>query len=100
MTSELLLDQLQTNRPNQSIPNVFQVVGFGEYEGDPPPPEGSPQTETPPSALPPPYSVYGEVEQLTFLVATTPSLQKATPITDIRAFTSSLPLHPYLKVLG
>lgn len=53
-------------------------------------------TETPP----PPPSGYEEVEQLSFLVATTPSLQEDTPITDIRAFTSSLLLHPYHKVLS
>lgn len=100
MTSDLLLGRLPTVRPNKSIPDVFQVVGFGEHEDDPPPPEGAAQTQTPPSTPPPPPSVYGEVEQLTFLVATTPSLQEATPITDIRDFTSSLPLHPYHKVLS
>lgn len=104
MTSDLLLDKHPTFRPNQSIVNVFQVVGFGEHEDDPPPPESAPQTETPPSTPPstppPPPSVYGEVDQLTFLEATTPFLQEATPITDIRAFTSSLPLHPHHKVLS
>lgn len=45
-------------------------------------------------------SAYGEVDQLTFLAVTTPTLQEATPITDIRVFTSSLHLHPYHKVLS
>lgn len=88
------------------------MVGFGEHEDDTPPPEGGTQTETKtptetqtstltPTETPPPHpSGYDEVEQLSFLVATTPSLQEDTPITDIRAFTSSLPLHPYHKVLS
>lgn len=92
------------------------MVGFGEHEGDTPAPEGGAQTlnqtqtqtltptetrtsTSTPTETPPP-SGYEEVEQLSFLVATTPSLQEATPITDIRAFTSFLPLHPYHKVLS
>lgn len=94
------------------------MVGFGEHEGDTPAPEGGAQTlnqtqtqtqtltltetqtsTSTPTETPPP-SGYDEVEQLSFLVATTPSLQEATPITDIRAFTSFLLLHPYHKVLS
>uniref|UniRef100_A0A671VTN7 Nardilysin b (N-arginine dibasic convertase) n=1 Tax=Sparus aurata TaxID=8175 RepID=A0A671VTN7_SPAAU len=48
----------------------------------------------------PPSSAYGEVSELTFLPASSPSLQDATLITDIRAFTSSLNLHPYHKILS
>lgn len=48
----------------------------------------------------PPPSAYGEVSELTFLSASSPSLQDATLITDIRAFTSPLPLHPYHKILS
>ncbi|XP_061744582.1 nardilysin-like [Nerophis ophidion] len=70
------------------------VVGFGVEESDPP--------EQNPSCTPdnPPSSSYGEVSQLSFLAASSPSLQDATLISDIRAFTSSLPLHPYHKVLS
>uniref|UniRef100_A0A665VF30 Nardilysin-like n=1 Tax=Echeneis naucrates TaxID=173247 RepID=A0A665VF30_ECHNA len=45
-------------------------------------------------------SSYGEVSKLTFLPAASPLLQDATLINDIRAFTSSLPLHPYHKILS
>lgn len=69
---------------------VSQVVGFGRKE-DPPGEEGAPG---------PAGSAYGEVSQLTFLPARSPALQDATPITDIRAFTSSLDLHPYHKILS
>lgn len=53
-----------------------------------------------PTLTPTTTSAYGEVDQLTFLAVTTPTLQEATPITDIRVFTSSLHLHPYHKVLS
>ncbi|KAF1385252.1 hypothetical protein PFLUV_G00105800 [Perca fluviatilis] len=70
------------------------VVGFGVEENDPPEPSagccpGSPDN--------PPSSSYGEVSELTFL----PSASRdAALITDIRAFTSSLTLHPYHKILS
>lgn len=66
---------------------VAQVVGFGGKE-DPPEEESAPGP------------AYGEVSQLTFLPARSPALQDATLITDIRAFTSSLHLHPYHKILS
>ncbi|XP_029683949.1 nardilysin b [Takifugu rubripes] len=66
------------------------VVGFGGKE-DPPEEEGAPG---------PACSAYGEVSQLTFLPACSPPLQDATLITDIRAFTSSLHLHPHHKILS
>lgn len=68
---------------------VGQVVGFGRKENDP---AGD-------SGHSPASSAYGEVRELTFLPACSPSLQDATLITDIRAFTSSLHLHPYHKIL-
>uniref|UniRef100_A0A665VGD9 Nardilysin-like n=1 Tax=Echeneis naucrates TaxID=173247 RepID=A0A665VGD9_ECHNA len=46
------------------------------------------------------HVTYGEVSKLTFLPAASPLLQDATLINDIRAFTSSLPLHPYHKILS
>ncbi|XP_056893829.1 nardilysin-like, partial [Takifugu flavidus] len=66
------------------------VVGFGGKE-DPPGEEGAPG---------PACSAYGEVSELTFLPACSPALQDATLITDIRAFTSSLRLHPHHKILS
>uniref|UniRef100_A0A673C948 Nardilysin-like n=1 Tax=Sphaeramia orbicularis TaxID=375764 RepID=A0A673C948_9TELE len=73
-----------------------QVVGFGVEENDP-----SDQSVLCPSdgADNPPSSAYGEVSELSFLPAWTPQLQDAALITDIRAFTASLPLHPYHKIL-
>uniref|UniRef100_A0A4W4GHY6 Nardilysin a (N-arginine dibasic convertase) n=1 Tax=Electrophorus electricus TaxID=8005 RepID=A0A4W4GHY6_ELEEL len=44
-------------------------------------------------------SSYGEVSKLTFLPASV-ALAGATAITDIRAFTSSLTLYPYHKILA
>uniref|UniRef100_A0A3Q3EER4 Coenzyme PQQ synthesis protein F-like C-terminal lobe domain-containing protein n=1 Tax=Labrus bergylta TaxID=56723 RepID=A0A3Q3EER4_9LABR len=49
---------------------------------------------------PPSSSAYGEVSELNFLPASSPALQDVTLISDIRAFTSSLPLHPYHKILS
>uniref|UniRef100_A0A8C1X4B7 Nardilysin a (N-arginine dibasic convertase) n=1 Tax=Cyprinus carpio TaxID=7962 RepID=A0A8C1X4B7_CYPCA len=43
-------------------------------------------------------SLYGEVSKLTFLSAST-LMASATTITDIRAFTSTLNLYPYHKIL-
>ncbi|KAM7409400.1 hypothetical protein PAMA_001060 [Pampus argenteus] len=75
------------------------VVGFGLEENDP-----SEQnavrgcSESPDN---PPSSAYGEVSELNFLPTSSQSLRDtATLITDIRAFTSSLPLHPYHKILS
>ncbi|KAG7275249.1 hypothetical protein CRUP_034976 [Coryphaenoides rupestris] len=69
------------------------VVGFGEKEGDPAEAAGGcgPQADAP--------STYGEVSQLTFLPVSSPQTDATAMITDIRAFTSALPLHPYHKIL-
>uniref|UniRef100_A0AAY4BLX1 Nardilysin n=1 Tax=Denticeps clupeoides TaxID=299321 RepID=A0AAY4BLX1_9TELE len=48
--------------------------------------------------LEPNTSAYGEVTELTFMPAS-PLLAEATKITDIHAFTSSLSLFPYHKIL-
>uniref|UniRef100_A0A3Q2Q2G7 Coenzyme PQQ synthesis protein F-like C-terminal lobe domain-containing protein n=1 Tax=Fundulus heteroclitus TaxID=8078 RepID=A0A3Q2Q2G7_FUNHE len=66
------------------------VVGFGPQENDPP-------DLTPADSA---SSTYGQVNELTFLPVLAPALREATPISDIRAFTSSLPLHPYHKILS
>ncbi|XP_076010587.1 nardilysin b [Genypterus blacodes] len=73
------------------------VVGFGLEENDPP--EQS-ACCTPDSPDNPAVSAYGEVSELTFLPLSASSLQDAVLIDDIRVFTSSLPLHPYHKILS
>uniref|UniRef100_A0A7N8XCR9 Nardilysin b (N-arginine dibasic convertase) n=1 Tax=Mastacembelus armatus TaxID=205130 RepID=A0A7N8XCR9_9TELE len=73
------------------------VVGFGVEENDP---ADQSTVCSPDSPETPPSSAYGEVSELNFLSASAPSLQDATLITDIRALTSSLPLHPYHKILS
>lgn len=82
--------------------NVFvfcldQVVGFGVEENDQSEQSAVCASDSPDN---PPSSAYGEVSELTFLPAISPSLQDAPLINDIRAFTSSLPLHPYHKILS
>ncbi|XP_030266809.1 uncharacterized protein LOC115578113 [Sparus aurata] len=74
-----------------------KVVGFGAEENNSPDQSDACSPATPDN---PPSSAYGEVSELTFLPTSSPSLQDATLITDIRAFTSSLNLHPYHKILS
>ncbi|KAM8888335.1 nardilysin b [Synchiropus picturatus] len=69
------------------------VVGFGVEENDPPQQSSNSCSDGHSS------SAYGEVGELTFLPTSSPALQPATLVTDIRTFTSSLPLHPYHKIL-
>ncbi|KAF0041617.1 hypothetical protein F2P81_005149 [Scophthalmus maximus] len=85
------------HRSNSSRKLSVHVVGFGLEENDPPD-QGA--ACGPGDSDGPPASAYGEVSELTFLSATSPSLQDAALITDIRAFTSSLRLHPYHKILS
>uniref|UniRef100_A0A3Q3WJY6 Uncharacterized protein n=1 Tax=Mola mola TaxID=94237 RepID=A0A3Q3WJY6_MOLML len=75
---------------NSSGKLSVHVVGFGVEENDP----------AEQNADGPPSSAYGKVSELTFLPNSAPSLRDATLVTDIRAFTSSLPLHPYHKILS
>ncbi|XP_075963572.1 nardilysin-like [Anarhichas minor] len=70
------------------------VVGFGVEENDPPEPSSADNPDIPAS------SSYGEVCELTFLPTSSPLLKDTVLISDIRAFTSSLPLHPYHKILS
>ncbi|XP_077390047.1 nardilysin b isoform X2 [Festucalex cinctus] len=73
------------------------VVGFGAEEGDPP--ERAPDLAC--SGASSSSSSYGEVGSLNFLSVSSPALRDAaTPVGDIRAFTSALPLHPHHKVLS
>uniref|UniRef100_A0A665VFD5 Nardilysin-like n=1 Tax=Echeneis naucrates TaxID=173247 RepID=A0A665VFD5_ECHNA len=85
-TQQQLVSWFLEHRNTNSRKLSVHVVGFGVEENDFP--------DNPTS------SAYGEVSKLTFLPAASPLLQDATLINDIRAFTSSLPLHPYHKILS
>ncbi|XP_029286047.1 nardilysin b [Cottoperca gobio] len=85
------------HRNGRSRKLSVHVVGFGVEENDPSEQNAAGSTECPDN---PPSSAYGEVSELTFLPASSPSLQDAALISDIRAFTSSIPLHPYHKILS
>ncbi|KAM4547866.1 nardilysin-like [Odontesthes bonariensis] len=91
-TKEELVSWFQDHRGGGSRKLSVHVVGFGVEENDPP----NQSAASGPNNAPP--SAYGEVSELTFLSASAP--QDATLIDDIRAFTSSLPLHPYHKILS
>ncbi|XP_006005060.1 nardilysin [Latimeria chalumnae] len=64
------------------------VVGYGEHEPDTRSDPNSPETQ----------NTYEEVSRLTFLLPS-PLIAEATPINDIRAFTSTLKLFPYHKII-
>uniref|UniRef100_A0A3B5LG36 Coenzyme PQQ synthesis protein F-like C-terminal lobe domain-containing protein n=2 Tax=Xiphophorus couchianus TaxID=32473 RepID=A0A3B5LG36_9TELE len=87
---EQLVSWFLDHRGNCSRKLSVHVVGFGVEENDPP-------HQNPGGSAP---SSYGPVSELTFLPAAAPALRNAALITDIRAFTSSLPLHPYYKILS
>ncbi|KAM9357889.1 nardilysin b [Symphorus nematophorus] len=97
-SQEELVSWFLEHRNNSSRKLSVHVVGFGVEENDPP--EQQSAVCGPDSPDNPPSSAYGEVSELTFLPASSPSLQDAALITDIRAFTSSLTLHPYHKILS
>lgn len=101
ITKAELVSWFMEHRDTTSKKLSVHVVGFGEEENDqagqsscgPNPAEGD---EDQGQALK--TSSYGEVSKLTFLPAS-PMLADATLINDIRAFTSSLTLYPYHKIL-
>ncbi|XP_034562091.1 nardilysin b [Notolabrus celidotus] len=97
-SQEELVSWFLEHRNSSSRKLSVHVVGFGVEENDPPEQSISCSLEGPVS--PPSSSAYGEVSELTFLPASSPALKDVTLITDIRAFTSSLPLHPYHKILS
>ncbi|XP_042339712.1 nardilysin-like [Plectropomus leopardus] len=100
-SQEELVSWFLEHRNTSSRKLSVHVVGFGVEENDPPEPSSACSTAcSPDSPDNPPCSAYGEVSELTFLPASSPSLLDATLITDIRGFTSSLPLHPYHKILS
>uniref|UniRef100_A0A8B9L4S6 Nardilysin convertase n=1 Tax=Astyanax mexicanus TaxID=7994 RepID=A0A8B9L4S6_ASTMX len=90
MTKAELLSWFMGHRGAEGRKLSVHVVGFGKEENNQPEDD---QTCLNPS------SSYGEVSKLTFLPPTS-ALAGATMITDIRAFTSSITLHPYHKILS
>ncbi|KAM7387815.1 hypothetical protein PAMP_024028 [Pampus punctatissimus] len=98
-TQAELVSWFLEHRNTSSRKLSVHVVGFGLEENDPS--EQNAVCDCSDSPDNPPSSAYGEVSELNFLPASSPSLRDtATLITDIRAFTSSLPLHPYHKILS
>nr|XP_020483442.2 nardilysin-like [Labrus bergylta] len=93
-----LVSWFMEHRNGSSRRLSVHVVGFGVEENDPPEQSVCCSQDSPDS--PPSSSAYGEVSELNFLPASSPALQDVTLISDIRAFTSSLPLHPYHKILS
>ncbi|XP_072544674.1 nardilysin isoform X2 [Salminus brasiliensis] len=92
MSKAELLSWFLEHRGGSSRKLSVHVVGFGEEENDPPAAGGEDGEGCN-------ASLYGEVSKLTFLPPTH-TLTTATPITDISAFTSSLSLYPYHKILS
>ncbi|XP_051855664.1 nardilysin isoform X2 [Antechinus flavipes] len=85
-----LVNWFKSHRGNGSKIVSVHVVGYGKYETE---------DEDPSATCEPSNSSYDEVAQLTYL-PTSPLLADATiPITDIRAFTSTLNLLPYHKIV-
>ncbi|XP_038153161.1 nardilysin b [Cyprinodon tularosa] len=89
-TREELISWFWQHRGGTARKLSVHVVGFGVEEND--------LADQNPGDLA--SSAYGPVSELTFLPVLAPALQEASLITDIRAFTSSLPLLPYHKVLS
>lgn len=73
------------------------MVGFGVEENDQPDQSEACSVDSPDNPL---SSAYSEVSELSFLSASSPLLQEVKLISDIRAFTSEVPLHPYHKILS
>ncbi|KAM9849125.1 nardilysin b [Aulostomus maculatus] len=102
-TQDDLVSWFLEHRDGGSRKLSVHVVGFGAEENDPPDPNTGCTSDSQDN---PPSSAYGEVSELTFLPARRPAgsspsaLENTTLISDIRAFTSSLPLHPYHKILS
>uniref|UniRef100_A0A671SND0 Nardilysin-like n=1 Tax=Sinocyclocheilus anshuiensis TaxID=1608454 RepID=A0A671SND0_9TELE len=84
MTKAELVNWFMGHQGESNRKLSVHVVGYGVEENDPP--KGSKM------------SLYGEVSKLTFLPAST-LLASVTTITDIQAFTSTLNLYPYHKIL-
>uniref|UniRef100_A0A8C9VJK8 Nardilysin b (N-arginine dibasic convertase) n=1 Tax=Scleropages formosus TaxID=113540 RepID=A0A8C9VJK8_SCLFO len=96
MTKAELVSCFMEHRGQTGKKLSVHVVGFGEAENDPPEDSCSPGVGGDDGGQK--TSSYGEVSKLTFLPATS-TLASAVVIADIRAFTSSLNLYPYHKIL-
>uniref|UniRef100_A0A4W4GHI1 Nardilysin a (N-arginine dibasic convertase) n=1 Tax=Electrophorus electricus TaxID=8005 RepID=A0A4W4GHI1_ELEEL len=98
MTKAELVSWFMEHRGAQNRKLSIHVAGFGEVEKGL---HGDSQTCADPAGNTGDArsSSYGEVSKLTFLPASV-ALAGATAITDIRAFTSSLTLYPYHKILA
>ncbi|KAL7867154.1 hypothetical protein AOLI_G00149680 [Acnodon oligacanthus] len=100
MTKAQLVSWFLQHRGAENRKLSVHVVGFGKEEKEQ---HGDDQTCLDPAEKAEDStaksSSYGEVSKLTFLPPSA-SLTGATVITDIRAFTSSLTLHPYHKILS
>uniref|UniRef100_A0A8B9L1E8 Nardilysin convertase n=1 Tax=Astyanax mexicanus TaxID=7994 RepID=A0A8B9L1E8_ASTMX len=100
MTKAELLSWFMGHRGAEGRKLSVHVVGFGKEENNQPEDDQTclnPAEKT--EGTPAKSSSYGEVSKLTFLPPTS-ALAGATMITDIRAFTSSITLHPYHKILS
>ncbi|KTF92071.1 hypothetical protein cypCar_00031563 [Cyprinus carpio] len=97
VTKDELVSFFMEHRHASSRKLSIHVVGFGEKEKET---HGDDQSSSSPESqdTEEKTSSYGDVSELIFLPAS-PILAKASRITDIRAFTSSLNLHPYHKIL-
>ncbi|XP_056151210.1 nardilysin [Lampris incognitus] len=97
MTKAELVSWFQIHRGEESRKLSVHVVGFGVEEND----DESGRKKTEEQEVEEEElcsSAYGEVSKLTFLPAS-PKMANATAIMDIPAFTQSLPLFPYHKIL-
>ncbi|RXM28811.1 Nardilysin [Acipenser ruthenus] len=89
ITKSELVSCFMEHRGSGSKKLSMHVVGYGEEEKDT-------ASSSSPSDLQ--SSSYGEVSQLTFLPVS-PIMADVTAITDIRAFTSTLHVYPFHKIL-
>lgn len=95
MTKAELVNWFMEHRGEGNRKLSVHVVGYGVEENDPPnDPHPTPGEEEEASKM----SLYGEVSKLTFLQASN-LLASVSTITDIRAFTQTLNLFPYHKIL-
>ncbi|XP_066537001.1 nardilysin isoform X2 [Hoplias malabaricus] len=92
MTKTEMLNWFQEHRGDSSRKLSIHVVGFGPEENDHPLVEGKEHGAND-------ASLYEEVSELTFLPLSQ-KLSQASAITDISAFTGTLRLHPYHKILS
>ncbi|XP_051556043.1 nardilysin-like [Myxocyprinus asiaticus] len=95
MTKAELVNWFMEHRGEGKRELSVHVVGYGIEENDPPSEHLATEGEEEEGSK---MSLYGEVSKLTFLPASS-LLSSATTITDIRAFTSTLNLYPYHKIL-